>query len=195
MAMLTGLEILKQIEAGRIKITPFDKNCLNPNSYNLHLGKQILTYKETSYRTVQNGILVSRMCPRLNTRAKNETVSTEIGPNGIELQPGILYLGTTEEWTETDFYVPGIDGRSSTGRLGINVHATAGFGDVGFKGRWTLEITVAYPTTIYAGDEIAQIYYNTIEGDPSYKYRGRYYMQDKTTASRIEIEKKGAFKG
>ncbi|HSW73799.1 MAG TPA: dCTP deaminase, partial [Candidatus Limnocylindria bacterium] len=74
-------------------------------------------------------------------------------------------LGRTVEYTTTDSYVPMLEGRSSVGRLGLFVHITAGFGDVGFKGFWTLEIMCAQAIRIYAGVEICQIFYHTIEGD------------------------------
>ena len=87
-----------------------------------------------------------------------------------------------------------IDGRSSTGRLGMLIHATAGFGDVGFNGTWTLEIFVIHPLRIYPYDEIGQVSFETLEGDASYQYNGRYNNQKDVTASRFYMEKKGVFK-
>ena len=69
------------------------------------------------------------------------------------------------EYTETHGYVPMIEGRSSIGRLGMFIHVTAGFGDVGFCGYWTLEIFVIHPLRIYAGVPICQIFYHTLHGD------------------------------
>ena len=94
------------------------------------------------------------------------------------------------EYTETYGYVPKIDGRSTTGRLGIIVHITAGFGDNGFKGKWTLEITVTHPVIVYPGMEIGQLYYETIEGDTSMSYNGKYQNQQGVQAAKVDKEYK-----
>lgn len=184
MSKLTGLEILKQVKEGNIIINPFDQNCINPNSYNLHLGNTLKIYKKTAHNVILDA-----------AQKEFEMEEFQIPDDGFVLEPGTLYLGTAEEWTETDKYVPQIDGRSSTGRLGLTVHMTAGFGDIGFKGRWTLEIFVIHPIRIYAGLEIAQISYQTVEGDTGYLYNGRYQGQQTVVESRIGQEKKGAFNG
>ena len=89
------------------------------------------------------------------------------------MNPGRLYLGRTVEYTETKGYVPMIEGRSSIGRLGMFIHVTAGFGDVGFCGYWTLEISCIQPVRIYPGIEICQIFYHEITGDVI-EYNGKY---------------------
>ena len=80
------------------------------------------------------------------------------------IQPNQLYLGRTIERTETHNLVPMIEGRSSIGRLGLFVHVTAGFGDVGFRGFWTLEMFAIQPVRIYPGVPICQIFYHDIRG-------------------------------
>lgn len=90
------------------------------------------------------------------------------------LEPGRLYLGRTVEYTKTDGFVPMLEGRSSVGRLGVYIHVTAGFGDIGFSGYWTLEIQCVQPVRIYPGIEICQIYYHTIEGDYEKYGKGKY---------------------
>jgi dCTP deaminase len=105
-------------------------------------------------------------------------------PNGIEflkiptggllLQPGTLYLGRTLEYTETHGMVPMLEGRSSVGRLGLFVHITAGFGDIGFCGYWTLEISCIQPVRIYPGVAICQIFYHTVSGDYESYESGKY---------------------
>lgn len=191
MGMLTGLEILRQMELGNIKIDPFDPKCLNPNSYNLHLSNQLKVYEQVI--NSKSG----KVCPdrfvMLSTRGKNKTVDITIPDTGYLLLPGVLYLGSTIEYTETDHLVPSIDGRSSAGRIGLSIHETAGFGDIGFKGRWTLEITVTHAVKVFPGDEICQIHYDLAVGDDSYKYNGRYQGQQGTVESRIEAIKKGSF--
>jgi len=80
------------------------------------------------------------------------------------LIPGQLYLGVTEEYTETHGYVPFLEGKSSVGRLGIDIHSTAGKGDEGFCNYWTLEMSVKVPVRIYAGMPVGQLIYFEISG-------------------------------
>jgi dCTP deaminase len=88
-----------------------------------------------------------------------------IPQEGLVLKPHTLYLGRTIEHTKTNNLVPMLEGRSSIGRLGLFIHITAGFGDVGFNGFWTLEMFCVQPIRIYPNVEICQIFYHTIEGD------------------------------
>ena len=90
--------------------------------------------------------------------------------NNFVLYPHIFYLGVTEEYTETHAHVPFLEGKSSTGRLGIDIHATAGKGDVGFCGNWTLEISVKQPVRIYKYMPIGQLIYFPVEGDIEIAY-------------------------
>ncbi len=155
--ILSGKEIVKQM--GRnIIITPFDENRINPNSYNLRLHNELLVY--------ENDLL--------DMKKINETESIIIPETGLLLTPGKLYLGRTVEYTKTDSYVPMLEGRSSIGRLGMFIHVTAGFGDVGFSGYWTLEIFCVQPIIIYPDVEICQIYYHSIEGEYEKYSSGKY---------------------
>lgn len=156
--ILSGLEIKNQIEKGNIKIEPFDENLINPNSYNLRLHNELLVYKSNT----------------LDMKKEQETRRIEIPPEGLVLEPGKLYLGRTHEFTETDCFVPMLEGRSSVGRLGLYIHVTAGFGDVGFSGYWTLEIHCVQPVRIYPFVEICQIYYHSIEGKYEKYTSGKY---------------------
>lgn len=147
--ILTAEQILAEL-GDKIEIYPFDVGQLNPNSYNLRLADELLVYKEKV----------------LDMKIKNPYELIHIPEDGLLLMPGRLYLGRTMEKTETRGYVPMIEGRSSVGRLGISIHETAGFGDIGFTGYWTLEISVIQPTIVYAGVEICQIYYHKIDENP-----------------------------
>jgi len=101
----------------------------------------------------------------LDMKTENRARSITIPPEGMVLETGRLYLARTIEYTRTENCVPMLEGRSSIGRLGLFVHITAGFGDVGFSGYWTLEMYCVQPIRVYAGVEICQIFYHTIEGD------------------------------
>jgi dCTP deaminase len=155
--ILSGKEIASRIDDDII-IDPYDKDKLNPNSYNLSLHDELLVYKDMP----------------LDMKAKNEFEKLTIPQDGIVLEPSRLYLGRTIEYTETKKLVPMIEGRSSVGRLGLFVHVTAGFGDVGFRGFWTLEIFCIQPIKIYSGVEVCQIYYHTIEGEYEGYSSGKY---------------------
>jgi len=155
--ILSGLEIHRHI-GSNIIIDPFDPARLNPNSYNLSLHNELIIYT----------------CDILDMKHDNPTQKILIPPEGIVLEPGKLYLGRTSEYTRTEGYIPMLEGRSSIGRLGICIHVTAGFGDVGFAGYWTLELFCVQPVRIYAGVQIAQIYYHTIT-EPYERYiNGKY---------------------
>ncbi len=147
--ILSDKLILQEIEKGTIIIEPYDPACLGTNSYDVHLGKYLATYRNRV----------------LDAKVHNEIDHFEIPKDGFLLQPNTLYLGVTVEYTETHAHVPFLEGKSSTGRLGIDIHATAGKGDVGFCNTWTLEISVTQPVKIYPGMPIGQLIYFMVEGE------------------------------
>ncbi len=155
--ILSGIEIKNKM-GKEIVIEPFCESLLNPNSYNLRLHNELLVYK--------NDIL--------DMKKPNETEKILIPEEGLVLEPGKLYLGRTFEYTRTDRYVPMLEGRSSIGRLGLFIHVTAGFGDVGFSGYWTLEMFCVQPIRIYPMVELCQIYYHAIEGEYECYSSGKY---------------------
>ncbi|MCG8481127.1 MAG: dCTP deaminase [Spirochaetales bacterium] len=155
--ILSGREINAHIGGG-IVIEPFSPAQLNPNSYNLRLHDRLRVYRSRE----------------LDMRVENRSDELVIPEEGLLLEPHRLYLGRTVEYTATDRFVPMLEGRSSIGRLGLFVHITAGFGDVGFRGYWTLEMFCVQPIRIYAGVEICQIFYHTIEGEYDTYSGGKY---------------------
>lgn len=178
--MLTGDEIEKRVRSGEIIIDPFDPNNLGPNSYDLTLSEMLLIYNlEPPYpgRWVPGQEPYIHPGSVLDMRKEPATEEITIPDHGLVLWPGRLYLGATREHTRTDTLVPGIEGRSSVGRLGINVHITAGFGDVGFEGTWTLEISVIHPVRVYAGVRICQIYYQEPVGKIGKRYNSDKYQK------------------
>ncbi len=148
--ILSDTSILEEIEKGTIVISPMTGNTL----------ALILTTctSVNTWQRIRTGYWMRR--------SHNEIEHFEIPEEGFVLQPGTLYLGVTLEYTETHAHVPFLEGKSSTGRLGIDIHATAGKGDVGFCNTWTLEISCAQPVRVYAGMPcIGQlIYYLVVEG-------------------------------
>jgi len=147
--ILTDTKIKESIASGDIVIDPFRPECLGTNSYDVHLGSHIAVYVDDV----------------LDARKHNLVRHINIPEEGFILQPGELYLGVTEEYTETHTTVPFLEGKSSIGRLGIDIHATAGKGDVGFCNSWTLEISCIKPVKVYAGMPIGQLIYFKVDGD------------------------------
>ena len=145
--ILSGNEI-RRLLGSKITIDPFNESQLNPNSYNLRLHDELLIYEREE----------------LDMRSENGSRRLTIPKEGLLLERNKLYLGRTAEYTATDGLVPMLEGRSSVGRLGLFIHVTAGFGDVGFRGYWTLEMFCVQPIRIYSNVEICQIFYHTLEG-------------------------------
>ncbi len=166
--ILSGKEIQRKL-GSEIIIEPFNRCQLNPNSYNLRLHNELLIYDESV----------------LDMKKSHKTKMISIPSEGLELEPGKLYLGRTVEFTQTNYYVPMLEGRSSIGRLGLFIHITAGFGDVGFSGYWTLEIFCVQPIKIYPGVEICQIFYHTIEGDYVRYMSNKYQNNQGIQASKM----------
>lgn len=152
--ILSDERILEEMEKGTIKIKPYERECLGSNSYDVHLGKWLATYVDDI----------------LDAKKHNTIEYFEIPEDGFILLPHHFYLGVTDEYTETHAHVPFLEGKSSTGRLGIDIHATAGKGDVGFCGNWTLEISCKQPVRIYKGMPVGQLIYFPVDGEVLVKY-------------------------
>jgi dCTP deaminase len=152
--ILSDGRIREALRDGRIVIRPFRSECLGTNSYDVHLGPYLAVYRAGA----------------LDARRPNTTREFRIPPTGFVLIPGQLYLGVTEEYTETHGFVPFLEGKSSVGRLGIDIHSTAGKGDEGFCNYWTLEMSVKLPVRVYAGMPVGQLIYFEISGPVERSY-------------------------
>lgn len=157
--ILTGPEIQRQVELGKIQISPFRPEQVNPASYDLRLGADYLQYA-----------VFGRP---LDAKVENPTTSGKIFANGLVLHPGQLYLMHTVEVVGTREFVTVIDGKSSIARLGVVAHLTAGYGDVGFFGQYTLEVSVIHPVRVYAGMRFCQARFQTVQGEFA-QYEGNY---------------------
>lgn len=173
--ILSGIEIEKRLNKD-IFIEPYSPAQLNPNSYNLKLHNRLLVYDNTE----------------LDMKKENTASELFIPEEGLLLETGKLYLGRTVEHTRTENLVPMLEGRSSIGRLGLFIHVTAGFGDVGFSGFWTLEIFCVQPIRIYPNVEICQVYYHDILGEHENYKSGKYQNNEGIQISMLykDFEKK-----
>jgi dCTP deaminase len=147
--ILTAKKILDEIARKNILIEPYREECLGPNSYDVHLGRHILTYSERV----------------LDARERNTVEEIIIPTDGFVLQPNTIYLGVSEEYTETHKHVPLLKGISSVARLGIVVNSSSGIGSVGHCNTWTMEITVIQPVRVYHGMPIAQLLFFEMNGE------------------------------
>lgn len=165
--ILSDRKILNEIKKGSIVITPFNIEKLGGNSYDVHLSKYMAQYVDKT----------------LDSKKHNQVKHFEMSEKGFLLKPGQLYLGSVLEYTETHKHVPFLEGKSSTGRLGIDIHATAGKGDVGFCGYWTMEISTSIPVRVYPGMPIAQLIYYAVDGKVERLYHkkkdAKYSYQEK----------------
>jgi dCTP deaminase len=159
--ILSGAEIKKRM-GDDIRVEPYNESHINTNSYDLTLHNELLVYEEVV----------------LDLKEPNRHRTIEIPASGLVLSPNQIYLGRTAEHTETHNLVPMVEGRSSLGRLGLFVHATAGFGDSGFKGFWTLEMFAVQPIRIYPGIQICQIIYHTLQGEVT-EYASEKYQNNR----------------
>lgn len=172
--MLSGKEIKKRLKKDII-IEPFDEEQLNPNSYNVKLSNELYVYEDEI----------------LDVKKKPMVKKIIIPEEGLVLEPNKLYIGRTVEYTETYNLVPMIDGRSSLGRLGLFTNSSAGFGDVGYKGTWSLQLKCVHPIRIYSNMKIAQLYYEEVTGEID-NYKGKYLNNhsDSTSLAYKDFEDK-----
>lgn len=176
--MLLKQQIIEARNNNRIVIEPYNVKNIGPNSYDVTLGDTLCVYDMNK-------------CGFLDCKKQNPIITIVIPDDGLILVPNTLYLGHTIEKIGSDHYVPLYEGRSSMGRLGILSHISAGFGDVGFKDQWTLEITVVHPVKIYKGMRIGQVYFNDV--NQSYnveenRYHGKYIEQSGPQPSKSHID-------
>ncbi len=170
--MLSGEEIIRQVKNGTLVIEPFDETNINPNSYNITLADEMLIYTDDL----------------LDCKKKPATRKVKIPEEGYTLVPNTLYLARTNEYTETKKHVCLISGRSSVGRIGLTAHLSAGCGDVGFKGNWTLCITCVTPTKVYPNMEIGQLYFYPLIGENSIQYTGKHNNKNTINVSKMHEE-------
>jgi dCTP deaminase len=181
-SVLSDGTIIRLVQEGRIRIDPWDPGLVQPASVDLRLGD--------SFRVFHN-----HLAPAIDLRRPPENLTEEvIVPEGdsFVIHPGEFCLGRTLEWVELPHdIVARIEGKSSLGRLGLIVHATAGFCDPGWKGTLTLELNnlTRVPIILHPGLEIAQLSFMMLDRPARRPYGspdlGSHYQgQRAATASR-----------
>lgn len=168
---LAGTMIEAEFRNEKIKIEPFLHECLNSNSYNYHLDKNLKRLSSTI----------------IDCKHPDQFEEITIPKEGYILEPGECYLGTTKEIFGSDYYASLITGRSSVGRKFITNHVTAGLIDQGFLGKITLEIVVQKRTRIYPLMRFGQIFWFTVVGEADL-YKGKYQHQSDPTMSKLHYD-------
>jgi dCTP deaminase len=197
MAVLSDRDIRAALQAGRVRIDPYDATCLQPSSVDLHLDSDFRVFRNNRY-------------PYIDVRAPQpdltELVSIEEDEPFI-LHPNEFVLGQTLEWVELpDDLVARLEGKSSLGRLGLLIHSTAGYVDPGWKGNLTLELSnvANLPIALYRGMKIGQISFFKMSSAVERPYGSRelgskYQGQSRPTESQFyrdfEANRRAVVKG
>lgn len=155
--ILSGPQITLERQAGRIVIDPFDETAVNPNSYNFTLSDRLVVYPDEV----------------LDASRPNRTEELRIPADGLRLTANRLYLAATREVLGSEHYVPTYAARSSVARLGLFINLSAPLGDIGFIGRWTLQLYPTQDVIVYPGMQIGQMMWWTTVGAISL-YDGKY---------------------
>lgn len=164
MGWLTGKQVMREVESGRIRIEPFSPGQVNPNSYDYRLAPILRCLMPNSER---GGV------PCVDPKLEMEYEEIEIPPTGFLMRVEEAYLGHTVEMFGSEHFASLCTGKSSVGRLFIKNHACAGLIDQGFFGHITLEMTAKLPTVVYAGMRIGQMFWFDSVGECKL-YSGKY---------------------
>jgi dCTP deaminase len=186
MSVLADRDIRAELEAGRVRIDPYDPADLQPSSVDLHIDRSFRVFRNNRYAFID---------PRTAQPDLTELLSVADDEPFI-LHPGEFVLGRTLEWVELpDDLVARLEGRSSLGRLGLMIHSTAGYIDLGWKGTLTLELSnvANLPIALYHGMRIGQISFfrmsSPVERPYGTKELGsKYQGQVEPTASAIHAD-------
>jgi dCTP deaminase len=172
--ILTGPEIVREREEGRLVLEPFDKEHVQPNSYNLTLGPTLAFYTGEV----------------LDTRQQNLHTTVDIPEEGYVLQPDRIYLGSSVEVLGSTRHVPIIRSRSGAARLGLFLHVTADLIDIGSIGQSTFQLHAVQPVRVYAGDRLAQVTFWRTQGE-IILYDGKYQGSRGPQPSQIHRDNAG----
>jgi dCTP deaminase len=155
--ILTGKEIEKQVNKGRIQIGNFDIDRVTTNSYDLLLGTTLLRYTEDV----------------LDPKKENDFELLKIDESGFIMKPGDFLLGSSLEKIGSDHYVPMIHAKSGIARKGLFIHCSTGLIDIGSHGNITFQLTATLPIVLYPKMKIAQVTFWKPKGKINL-YEGKY---------------------
>jgi len=171
--ILTGNDIKNKMKSGDIHISPYSDNCIEQNSYCVHLGKNIIEYESTV----------------IDAKGENAIIRREIPADGIILYPERFYLGHTQEIIGGKAYASELYANLSTALCGMFIQTSAPLGHVGAVISWTLEIIVAHPIVVYSGMSIGKVCFWRNSGN-HVAYNGRYLNSNTVVPSRIGLDER-----
>ncbi|WP_414147293.1 dCTP deaminase [Erwinia sp. BNK-24-b] len=169
--ILTGKEIEKRVKNEDIVISPFLPENVNPNSYNFRLGRTMKVYRNEV----------------IDPAKENPVDIIRLEDSGFILQPRKLYLAETIEIMGSTRFVPTYAARSSVARMGMFINLSAPLGDIGFIGRWTIQLYCIHPVKVYYGMNIGQMMFWHTSGEIEL-YNGKYQNAAGPIESRIHID-------
>lgn len=170
--ILTYHEILKNVKSGKIHITPFQLELLNPNSYDYRIDYKLLELEDVP----------------VDPKKKATHREIDFTNDGYVLSPNKTYLANTYEEIGSDEFVPSLIGKTSIGRLGLFLQITADLGNLGAKHKWTLELKAVQPIKIYPMMRIGQVTFWDSCGDKDIQYAGKYDKFSEAKSSEIYKE-------
>lgn len=186
MSVLSDRDIRGEIDAGRVRIDPYDPVDLQPSSVDLHLDRSFRVFRNNRYAYIDVRALQPDLTELLHVDRDEPFI----------LHPGEFVLGQTLEWVELpDDLVARLEGKSSLGRLGLLIHSTAGYVDPGWKGNLTLELSnvANLPIALYFGMRIGQISFFRMSSPVERPYGStglgsKYQGQSEPTASAFHVD-------
>lgn len=174
--VLSDGDIREKIKKKELVIKPWDDNCVQPSSVDLHLGNEFLVFESHAHSLIDVRKGVNGLMKKIVVKTNEPLI----------VHPREFVLGTTAEWVKLPHdLVARLDGKSSLGRIGLVIHATAGYVDPGFMGQLTLEISnlANLPIAVYKGMKICQISFMQMTSPAQYSYGhkklGSHYQNQK----------------
>ncbi len=183
--ILSDYSIKEGVRTGRITLTPYDPALVQPASVDIRLDGRFRVFRNYRYSCID---------PKAAQDGLTELVT--VGDDeAFIVHPGEFILGNTVEKVALgNDLVARLEGKSSLGRLGLIVHATAGYIDPGFEGHITLELSnvANLPIKLYPGMKIGQISFFAMSTPAERPYGhpdlgSKYKGQDAPTASRMHL--------
>ena len=166
--ILTGEEISNQVSMRRIKISPFNREQITTNSYDIRLDDTLIRYTSDV----------------IDPKIQPEYEEIKIPETGLILEPQSFHLGASFEKIGSDFYVPILHAKSGTARKGLFVHVTSDLIDIGSYGKLTLQLYATLPVKVYPNMLIGQVTFWKPEGNIKL-YHGKYQGSEKPRISEI----------
>ncbi|MBI4426536.1 MAG: dCTP deaminase [Candidatus Kerfeldbacteria bacterium] len=181
--ILSDRDIKKAIDSGRIVVDPLFPNAIQPASIDLHLGKVFLVFDTGKFTEIDIKKPIGTLMRRIEIAEDEPFI----------IHPGEFALGITIERTGFGSDIAGrLEGKSSLGRIGLLIHATAGYIDPGNSLHPTLELhnVSPLPIKLYFKMPIAQMSYipmsSPVERPYGSQKSNKYYGSSEPQASRID---------